>query len=72
MASVVAGVMLFGLLGKEFLLAEDQGRFLVRLETPIDYSLGRADSIMKKIDEQLRERPEVTSTFYVTGSDFGT
>ena len=70
-ASVVAGVMLFGVLGKEFLPAEDQGRFLVRLETPIDYSLGRADSIMKKIDEQLRERPEVTSTFYVTGSDFG-
>jgi hydrophobic/amphiphilic exporter-1 (mainly G- bacteria), HAE1 family len=42
---------------------------MVRLETPIDYSLSRADSAMRKIDEQLRLRPEVLSTFYVTGSD---
>lgn len=69
-ASVVAGLVLFGILGKEFLPAEDQGRYMVRLETPIDYSLSRADSVMRKIDEQLQRRPEVTSTFYVTGSDF--
>ncbi len=68
-ASVVAGLALFVVLGKEFLPAEDQGRYMVRLETPIDYSLSRADSAMKKIDEQLRQRPEVQSTFYVTGSD---
>jgi HAE1 family hydrophobic/amphiphilic exporter-1 len=42
---------------------------MVRLETPIDYSLPRADSVMRKVDEQLRTRPEVLSTFYVTGSD---
>ncbi len=70
-ASVAAGIVLFGVLGKEFLPAEDQGRFIVRLETPIDYSLARADGVMEKIDEQLRQRPEVMSTFYVTGSDFG-
>jgi HAE1 family hydrophobic/amphiphilic exporter-1 len=70
LASVVAGIALFMVLGKEFLPAEDQGRYLVRLETPIDYSLPRADSAMRKIDEQIRLRPEVLSTFYVTGSDF--
>lgn len=70
-ASVVAGIFLFGVLGKEFLPSEDQGRYLVRLETPIDYSLSRADAAMKKIDEQIRQRPEVAGTFYVTGSDFG-
>jgi len=69
-ASVAAGVMLFVKLDKEFMPAEDQGRYVVRLETPIDYSLSRADSSMRKIDEQLRLRPEVSSTFYVTGSDF--
>ena len=69
LASVVAGIALFMVLGKEFLPAEDQGRYMVRLETPIDYSLSRADSAMRKIDEQLRLRPEVLSTFYVTGSD---
>ena len=68
-ASVIAGLMLFAVLGKEFLPTEDQGRYLVRLETPIDYSLPRADTIMKKVDEDLRKRPEVASTFYVTGSD---
>jgi HAE1 family hydrophobic/amphiphilic exporter-1 len=68
-ASVVAGLVLFGVLGKEFMPNEDQGRYMVRLETPIDYSLPRADSVMSKIDEQLRSRPEVQSTFYVTGSD---
>ncbi len=68
-ASVVAGVMLFGILGKEFLPTEDQGRYLVRLETPIDHSLQRADSVMRTVDEELRKRPEVLSTFYVTGSD---
>ncbi len=68
-ASVVAGLVLFGVLGKEFMPTEDQGRYLVRLETPIDYSLGRADGLMKAIDQQLRLRPEVASTFYVTGSD---
>src|SRR5512142_204640 len=64
--SVVAGIALFAKLGKEFLPTEDQGRFMVRLETPIDCSLPRADAMMRKADEQLRARPEVASTFYVT------
>ena len=66
LASVVAGVLLFMKLGKEFLPTEDQGRYMVRLETPIDCSLQRADSMMKKVDDALLKRPEVNSTFYVT------
>jgi HAE1 family hydrophobic/amphiphilic exporter-1 len=69
-ASVLAGLALFGALGKEFMPNEDQGRYMVRLETPIDNSLPRADAAMKKVDELLRGQPEVLSTFYVTGSDF--
>jgi multidrug efflux pump subunit AcrB len=42
---------------------------MVRLETPIDYALNRSDAVMKKVDEDLRLRPEIASTFYVTGSD---
>jgi HAE1 family hydrophobic/amphiphilic exporter-1 len=68
-ASVIAGLALFVVLGKEFLPAADQGRYMVRLETPIDYSLPRADETMRKIDEELRRRPEIASTFYVTGSE---
>src|SRR5512139_2441211 len=68
-ASVLGGLALFAILGKEFLPAEDQGRYMVRLETPIDYSLPRADALMKTVAERLRQRPEVQSTFYVTGSD---
>jgi len=70
-ASVAAGLILFVILGKEFLPAADQGRYMVRLETPVDYSLPRADALMKSVDEQLQKRPEVSGTFYVTGSDLG-
>lgn len=68
-ASIAVGIFFFAILGKEFMPNEDQGRYMVRLETPIDYSLPRADGVMKKIDEELRRRSEVQSTFYVTGSD---
>jgi HAE1 family hydrophobic/amphiphilic exporter-1 len=67
--SVIAGLGLFLVLGKEFLPAEDQGRYMVRLETPIDRSLPRADGAMQKVDEQIRTRPEISSTFYVTGTE---
>jgi HAE1 family hydrophobic/amphiphilic exporter-1 len=70
LASVVAGIGLFIRLDKEFLPAADQGRYMVRLETPIAYSLPRADAAMKQIDDRLQRRSEVKSTFYVTGSDF--
>jgi HAE1 family hydrophobic/amphiphilic exporter-1 len=66
--SVAAGLMMFSILGKEFMPADDQGRYLARLETPIKYSLPLADGEMKKVDERIRHRPEVQSTFYVTGS----
>lgn len=69
LVSVVIGLFIFLILGKEFMPSEDQGRYLVRLETPIDYSLPRADAAMKMIDDTLRKRPEIKSTFYVTGSD---
>ena len=69
-ASVIAGLALFVIIDKEFMPAADQGRYLVRLETPIDYSLPRADAAMRQVDEQLRKRKEIAGTFYVTGSDF--
>ena len=70
LASVIAGLALFVIVDKEFLPAADQGRYMVRLETPIDYSLPRADAAMRQVDEQLRKRQEIAGTFYVTGSDF--
>ena len=69
LASVFAGLALFGIIGKEFMPNEDQGRYLVRLETPIDYSLKRADDAMRSIDERIRSRPEIAGTFYVTGTE---
>jgi HAE1 family hydrophobic/amphiphilic exporter-1 len=70
-ASMVVGLVFFSILGKEFMPAEDQGRYMVRLETPIDYSLPRADAFMRSMDAQLEKRPEVLSTFYVTGTELG-
>ncbi len=68
---LAAGIAIFLFLDKEFMPAEDEGRYMVRLETPIDYSLSRADSLMKSIDEQLQKRSEVLNTLYVTGSELG-
>ncbi len=70
-ACLAAGLAIFIILDKEFMPAEDEGRYMVRLETPIDYSLSRADLLMKSVDDQLQKRSEVQNTFYVTGSELG-
>lgn len=66
--TVVASGFMFTKIGKDFMPKEDQGRYVVRLETPIDYSLGKADAAMRQVDDLLRKRPEVSGTFYVTGT----
>jgi HAE1 family hydrophobic/amphiphilic exporter-1 len=54
-------------IGKEFLPQEDQGRFIVRLQAPIDYSVGEVDRLFKKAEEIIRSTPEVKTVFYAQG-----
>lgn len=55
------------LLGKEFVPQEDQSRFLVRLECPVDYSVDEADRMFKKAEEIVAKIPEVRTAFYSQG-----
>jgi len=54
-------------LGKEFVPSEDQSRFIVRLEAPVDYSVDEIDRMFKKAEDYVRSIPEVKTVFYVQG-----
>ncbi|MFH1227129.1 MAG: efflux RND transporter permease subunit [Planctomycetota bacterium] len=46
-------------LGQEFNPQEDQSRFRIRLETPIDYSIEATDRVTKKVIDIIKGIPEV-------------
>lgn len=54
-------------MGKEFTPPEDQGQFIVRLESPIDYSVQMADELFRPAEQIVREMPEVRAVYYVQG-----
>jgi len=54
-------------LGKEFIPPEDQGRFLIRLEAPIDYSIDQVDALFRRAEEIVLKRPEAQTVFYSQG-----
>ena len=54
-------------IGKEFVPPEDQSRFVVRLEAPIDYSVDEVDRMFKQAEDYVRSIPEVQTVFYAQG-----
>ncbi|MBF0591763.1 MAG: efflux RND transporter permease subunit, partial [Nitrospirae bacterium] len=54
-------------IGKEMVPPEDQGRFVVRLQAPVDYSVEAVDSMFKKAEAIVSGLPEVKSLFYAQG-----
>ncbi len=54
-------------IGKEFVPPEDQSRFVVRLEAPIDYSVDEVNSMFKQAEDYVRSIPEVQTVFYAQG-----
>ena len=66
-AALLFGVWLFKILGKEFATAEDKSKFLVRVETPLSYSIEKTDEIMRRIDKRLLDIPEIDYFFSVAG-----
>jgi HAE1 family hydrophobic/amphiphilic exporter-1 len=69
---LATGIFIFSLfmtrfLNKEFIPPEDQSRFVVRLEAPIDYSVDEIDRMFKKAEDYIRSIPEVNTAFYVQG-----
>jgi HAE1 family hydrophobic/amphiphilic exporter-1 len=69
---VAALIFLFSIfmtrfIGKEFVPPEDQSRFVVRLEAPIDYSVDEVDRMFRKAEDYVRSIPEVKTVFYAQG-----
>lgn len=58
-ALFIGSLLLVRTLGSEFTPQEDQSRFMVRVETPIDYSIEATDRVMQKIIALVKATPEV-------------
>jgi len=63
----VGSIFLVKGLGVEFTPQEDQSRFMVRLETPIDYSVPATDQVTRKIIDIVKQIPEVNFFMASTG-----
>ncbi|MEW6068149.1 MAG: efflux RND transporter permease subunit [Nitrospirota bacterium] len=69
---LATGIFIFSLfmtrfLGKEFIPPEDQSRFVVRLEAPVDYSVDEIDRLFKEAEDYIISTPEVKTVFYAQG-----
>jgi HAE1 family hydrophobic/amphiphilic exporter-1 len=61
------GIWLYSLLGQELVTQEDQGRFMVRIQTPLAYSMEKTESVRQRLEARLKEIPEVSHFFSFTG-----
>lgn len=67
LVALMLGVWIFTLVGREFITAEDQSQFMIRMETPLSYSIEKTDEVMLRLERRLRELPEVDHFFSVAG-----
>ena len=58
-------------MGKEFVPAEDQGQFIVRMEAPMDYSIDKADALFSQGESIVKSIPEANRFFYLQGFGAG-
>lgn len=59
-------LVIYGL-KQEFVPAEDQGQFMVRMEAPYDYSVDEVERYFQKAEEYMREIPEIKTIYYNQG-----
>jgi len=65
--SFAASLYITKFIGKEFAPQEDQSRFLVRLQAPVDYSVDEVDRLFMQAEKIVRDTPEVETVFYAQG-----
>lgn len=66
-ATFLIGLSFMFFIGKEFTPSEDQSRFVIRLQTPIDYSVDEVDLMNRRAEQIVRKFPEVKSVLYTQG-----
>jgi len=67
LVTFVLSLFITKFMGKEFVPPEDQGRFLVRLEAPIDYSVEKVNELFSQAEKIICSLPEVQSVNYLQG-----
>jgi hydrophobe/amphiphile efflux-1 (HAE1) family protein len=66
-AVFVGSLGLIKIIRQEFVPPQDQSRFLVSVQTPMGSSLDFTDQTVRKLENALKDRPEVDSTFIILG-----
>lgn len=67
--SLVLTVFLAGLLGSDFMTAEDRGQFVVDIELPAGTSLEESDRVSKLAENALLEHPEMRTLYATVGPE---
>jgi len=65
----VGGIMVFPLVGAEFVPPADNSEIQVDVETPVGTSLDRTAAKVAQVDRLLRDLPEITSTYATVNSE---
>lgn len=68
LGTFILSLLITQFIGKEFVPPEDQGRFIVRLQAPINYSIDEADKMFRQAEDIVKSLPEVKTVFYAQGS----
>ncbi|MBF0464942.1 MAG: efflux RND transporter permease subunit [Nitrospirae bacterium] len=66
-AIFVFSIFMVRFIGKEMLPPEDQARFIVRLQAPVDYSVSEVDNMFRKAEDIIRAQAGVQTVFYALG-----
>ncbi len=61
------GIWMLSIIGVNFIRDEDESKFLLRLETPLEYSLEKTDSVVARVESVLKGTDEVSKFFSITG-----
>ncbi len=67
LALFAASLLLLPKLRKEFIPAQDQSTFIIRIETPVASSLDFTSNVLRQAEEFFSKRPEVRRTFAAVG-----
>ena len=65
--SLVLGGLIFANVNKEFVTDEDKSKFVVRIETPLEYSIHKTDKALQQVEKEISTFPEVQQIFSITG-----
>jgi hydrophobic/amphiphilic exporter-1 (mainly G- bacteria), HAE1 family len=54
-------------IGKEFIPSEDQSRFVIRLQMPVDYSVDEVEHMSRRVENIVKQFSEVSAILYSQG-----